>query len=67
VPDLLYSAEDFNTTSTLEESNQGLLTGPALPSATVPEPATSLLSSLAGLALLAGLVSRRRTTGVCRA
>jgi hypothetical protein len=55
-PTVHYSAEDYDSSSGLEESNQGLLRGPGA----IPEPATALLGSLAlgGAAVLA--LRRRR-------
>jgi hypothetical protein len=58
---LHYSAEDFDSSSQLEESNQGLLKGPAV----VPEPATACLWLLASGAL-AGLMLGRRRSGLAK-
>ena len=54
-PTVHYSAEDYDSDSGLEESNQGLLRGPAI----VPEPATAWLGSLS-LGAAAVLTLRRR-------
>jgi hypothetical protein len=60
VANVHYSAEDFDGEAMLEESNQGLLYGPAAANWDVPEPAT--LWPLA-MAALVTILSRRRRTG----